>query len=82
MSEVDPELASIPLAAYCFMTGWMCAALTHLLSFSRNRLVSYIAQRCSIFLCHIRLVRLPNWQLAAGVSSFPPTSLVRASGVH
>lgn len=32
-SEVDPELSAIPLAAYCFMTGWMCAALTHLLSF-------------------------------------------------
>jgi hypothetical protein len=34
-SEVDPELSAIPLAAYCFMTGWMCAALTHLSFFMR-----------------------------------------------
>src|SRR6267154_1936709 len=40
-SEVDPELSAIPLAAYCFMTGWMCAALTHLPSFSRDSLISY-----------------------------------------
>jgi hypothetical protein len=26
-SEVDPELSVIPLAAYCFMTGWMYANL-------------------------------------------------------
>ena len=23
MTEVDPDLSTIPLAAYCFMTGWM-----------------------------------------------------------
>ena len=40
-SEVDPELSAIPLAAYCFMTGWMCAALTHLLSISRDSLIPY-----------------------------------------
>jgi hypothetical protein len=40
-SEVDPELSAIPLAAYCFMTGWMCAALTRLLSFSRDSLIPY-----------------------------------------
>jgi hypothetical protein len=27
MSEVDPELSMVPLTAYCFMTGWMCAIL-------------------------------------------------------
>jgi len=32
-SEVDPELSTFPLAAYCFMTGWMCVALTHLFFF-------------------------------------------------
>jgi hypothetical protein len=26
MTTVDPERSTIPLAAYCFMTGWMCAA--------------------------------------------------------
>jgi hypothetical protein len=40
-SEVDPELSAIPLAAYCFMTGWMCAAPTHLLSFSCDSLIPY-----------------------------------------
>ena len=40
-SEVDPELSAVPLAAYCFMTGWMCAPLTHLLSLSRDSLVPY-----------------------------------------
>jgi hypothetical protein len=40
-SEVDPELSAIPLAAYTFMTGWMCAILTHLLSFSRGSLIPY-----------------------------------------
>lgn len=47
MSEVDPELSTFPLAAYCFMTGWMCAVLTRLPSFSRDRLVLYrTAMRC------------------------------------
>jgi hypothetical protein len=41
MSEVDPELSTFPLAAYCFMTGWMCAVLIRLPSFSRDRLVLY-----------------------------------------
>jgi hypothetical protein len=40
-SEVDPELSAIPLTAYCFMTGWMCAVFTHLLSFSRDSLIPY-----------------------------------------
>ena len=41
MSEVDPQLSMIPLAAYCFMTGWMCAVLARLLSASRDRSVPY-----------------------------------------
>ena len=41
MSEVDPELSTVPLTAYCFMTGWMCAVITCLLSFLRDRLVPY-----------------------------------------
>lgn len=41
MSEVDPELSMVPLTAYCFMTGWMCAIVTSLLSFLRDRLVPY-----------------------------------------
>ena len=45
-SEVDPELSAVPLAAYCFMTGWMCVALT-LLSFSRDSLTPYrTAMQC------------------------------------
>jgi hypothetical protein len=24
MQDVNPDLSTIPLAAYCFMTGWMC----------------------------------------------------------
>ena len=27
MTQVNPDLSTIPLAAYCFMTGWMCVAL-------------------------------------------------------
>jgi hypothetical protein len=46
-SEVDPELSAVPLAAYCFMTGWMCAALTYLLSLSRDSLIPYrTAMQC------------------------------------
>src|SRR5713101_4879341 len=41
-SEVDPELSTVPLAAYCFMTGWMYAALAHLLFFSRDSLIPYL----------------------------------------
>jgi hypothetical protein len=28
MTEVDPDLSTIPLAAYCFMTGWMSVSLS------------------------------------------------------
>jgi hypothetical protein len=41
MTHVDPNLSTIPLAAYCFMTGWMCAALHSCLPFYRDHLVSY-----------------------------------------
>jgi len=33
MTQVNPDLSTIPLAAYCFMTGWMCVVLAHVLSF-------------------------------------------------
>lgn len=40
-SEVDPELSAIPLTAYCFMTGWMCAALTIFFLFLADSLIPY-----------------------------------------
>jgi hypothetical protein len=37
MTQVNPDLSTIPLAAYCFMTGWMSVALSPVLSFCRDR---------------------------------------------
>jgi hypothetical protein len=40
MTQVDPELSTIPLAAYCFMTGWMCAASIPMILYSMGDLLS------------------------------------------
>lgn len=29
MSDVDPERSTLPLAAYCFMTGFVCVNFQH-----------------------------------------------------
>ena len=85
-SEVDPELSTIPLAAYCFMTGWMCVPLFYPPPYlSPDRSLSYhdIPQRRGVLLRHIRLVRVPNWQLGAGegASSFLRLSPTRPASV-
>ena len=31
MEEVDPSRSTLPLSAYCFMTGFMCVSLLHIM---------------------------------------------------
>jgi hypothetical protein len=86
MTQVNPDLSTIPLAAYCFMTGWMCVALAPLApaSFRSLTLSINFVQRRSLFLRHIRLVRIPNRQLATGKRrlSFPTRLLSAITSVN
>lgn len=46
MSDVDPERSTFPLAAYCFMTGFMCAHLSALQSFPE--LMRWFLYSCTV----------------------------------
>ena len=81
MTQVDPNLSTIPLAAYCFMTGWMCAALHSCLPFYRDHLVSYhrTATQCLSppysFGVHSRRATRYRYVLSPHSSSAPPASV-------
>jgi len=64
MHEIDPSCATFPLAAFCFMTGFMydLSSLSLLFPFP-------LLQRRLILLRHFRMVWFPNWQFRSSKSS-------------
>jgi hypothetical protein len=66
MADVDPAQSTGPLAAFCFMTGYMCVSF-----FPYNRVDEYLfrVQRCYILLSYLRMVWFSNWQLYTGALS-------------
>lgn len=58
-ADVDPDQSSLPLACYCFMTGFMCVLK---ISPSCEKLIIFFLKRLSHIYRRIRLVWLPNGQ--------------------
>lgn len=67
MGDVDPVKATFPLAAYCFMTGFMYeigppSSVPLILTRSFVRAF----QRFHSLQCNLCVARFPNWKLSAG----------------
>jgi hypothetical protein len=66
MADVDPAQSTGPLAAFCFMTGYMCVSF---LPYNRVDEYPFRIQRCYILLGYLRMVWFSNWQLHTGALS-------------